>query len=623
MKKSFLLKCWILSFGVALLCSLITPAKAAVTLVPSSINLGEVHLTPGDSFTLSFSVAIECSSHNATHTCSITRDAPWITVPDHATCESTISGTATVNSALESGNYTGTIIVNCMEDGTANATVNLLVFREIGRKLILSPNKFNISFTKANLLPKTLFVKVANANPEDDRNFTWNAVPQVDWLSIEPSSGRGGRTVQLIVNPQKLSAGTHNGTVIFYSNLDNASATQGLPLEVTVEIYPPEELSVFPQNIFWTLEYGPGATLSVNATQDLHVYAGPSGYSISWDVPWLKVENESLNATTGPYSGIAEGILHLSVLPEYVPALGYGHHQGHIRVIDRESGFLRQVPVVLEIRPPGSQISWPLKPLSFSQLTPDYLFAQASVGKPLSFIGALSYQDQDLSQVQTFLLLEDSSNPQILWAYQPWCSDFSCVCQCLSADKQEECLEGLAWLFSQYQPPFSGFYPIEDRSNSVIFSWASCLAYSNGPIPEIVFGPQLIHKPGKFIFYTKVGPYYTASQTIQRMELKVFSPSGKWRITDIFQGVQYTHPVLLTLKYKDGIYQGSWYGEPLTFYPGDGKTYLFGFLMLKNGFVLEYQVTEISGNTLQGRWRYYSEDGVSLWSNFWGEKIEN
>ena len=609
-------------FVTIFLCVFISPVKATVTLVPSSVNLGEVHLPPGDTFTLSFSITIDCSSDNTTHTCSVASDAPWISLSGGDACESTISGTATVNSAMESGNYTGTITVNCVGDGTGTATVNLLVSREIGKKLTISPNNFTVSFTRANLLPKTVFVKVANANPDDNTNFTWNAVSQVDWLSVEPSSGVGASTVQLTIDPQKLTAGTHSGTVIFYSNLDQTSATEGLPLQVTVEIFPPEELTVFPQNVFWSVEYGSGVTVGANATKDLHIYAGPKGFSVSWDVPWLKVESEPLDTSNGPYSGRAEGILHLSVLPEYIPSLGYGHHQGYVRIIDRESGFLRQVPVTLEIRLPGAQISWPLKPVIFSQLTPDYLFAQGAVGKSLSFIGALSYKDQDLSGVQTYLLLEDSSNPEIVWAYQPWCADFQCVCQCLPSDKQEECLGALIWLFSQYHPPFPGFYPIEDRLNSVIFSWASCLAYSNGPIPEIDFGPHRINKPGKFIFYTKVGPYYTASKTIQRMELKVFSPSGKWRITDVFQGVRYTHQDLLNIEYQDGKYQGRWYGEPLTFYPGDGKTHLFGFLMRKNGFILEYQVTDISEGTLQGRWRYYSGDGVSSWSNFWGEQIE-
>ena len=578
-------------------------------LQPSYVEV-EATRTPGtDIDTYSLSIGIVCFGEPEEGvTCTAASDRSWLTLEEQGELGCGHSFTVTVDPGwdLEEGLYRGHIMVSC---GGLSQQVEVTLHIEdiIENQLIVSPTSFDLQVAKADLLPRSFTVTIKNANPEG-RYFSWRAESEDPWLKVEPPSGtassENGTLVTVIVDPSGLPAGSYNGTVRFFSDLDQTSATQGIPVTVNLTIKPWQTFEVFPGSLFWSFEKGEAGITGEAFSQRLHVYASPGGWSISTDVPWLTVSSLWPGAGQAP-----EGYFEVTPVLDFLKNLPYGRYEGTIRITDLEGKLLRAVPVVVEIRPEGAPVTLPVASPRFSQLSPDFVRVEAVETNRLTlYLPAASPPENKEECVALNGTWEEG--------------------HCHYQDKVYFVMRSpglwpgraFAW-----RPTEGRFVPIEERGVPV--AGADDLYVTLGPVGEITFGPvQLLGLSGEVFFEVKVGKNYTSARTLQRIELQVYTPEGAWVVTDYYQGTPYIHPDVLVFRRAGG---GAWRAcwelsgkctAPVMVTPGDGETFFYKLEFAAGGYWFEYVIERLTSLEMGGKWRFFDGDEWSPWEPFKGER---
>ena len=582
---------------------------------PSELSV-EITRVPGQEVEArKFQVSLSCLNPPEEVQCSLTTDQPWLQVGTSGEggdqegnalkCGQSFTLSVIPAPELPEGDYAGTVAVTC-NNIAQYLTVFLRLREEIANQLIISPSFLEVKVAKFQLLPKTFTVKVQNANPEG-KTFTWRAESEASWLKIIPSQGMAssavGETLSLKVDPRGLPAGGYEGTVRFFSDLDETSATEGINLTVKLEILPWQTFEVFPGSLFWSFEKTETGLTGTVFPQRLHIYAAPEGWSVSTDVSWITL------SSLWPGEGEApEGYLEISPVREVLENLPLGRHEGHVFVTDREGGLLRAVPVVVEIRPAGRPVTLPVAAPVFSQRAPDFVRVEAVETNRLHLRLPAATPPEDA---------EACSALEGRWENG----------RCHYRNRVYLVMEAphlwpgktFAW-----RPTEGRFIPIEE--NGVPVPEADDLYVTLGPVGEISFGPvQLLGLSGEVFWEVKVGPSYTRSHPLQFIELQVYTPQGDWRITDYYQGEAYLHPDLLSFWRSQTGWQACWKVSGLCttevlVTPGDGKTFFYKLEFRAGGYWFEYLLEKLSATEMEGRWRFFDGKNWSNWERFSGER---
>ncbi len=596
---------------------------------PTSVNVGTVRVLPNQAhapFTFSISVSggpVPAEGESATYVAST--DASWLTVsPANGSVPGTLVATVTVSETLMSGTYTGNVRVFSGLDPSYSGTVQVQVTveRVIGDLLVVSPTEVEVVVAAEGSARQTFPVQVENADPTRPF-FTWSAQPTVDWLRAPKDTGSGNETVSVTVDPQRLivngDEGTAEGQIIFRSNIHEEAAT----LTVRVRIVPSTELTVFPSRLFWSVEKFPDFGGLFFEPQTLQVFAGTSGWSASYDAPFLDIS--AMTSTGEPLlvlvSDDAYGRLEVTPDADLLENWDYGVYDGVITVSDRLSQFYRKIPVTVEIRRPGEPAGLPIPTPEFSQISPYYVLIETADAGLLDF---------------------DLHVPKDL-AYYPG------EAQCLSDGGQwldpdgvpgnldEYCsLNQRAYVLIALPEMFPGdIYALTPKvssglalafDNGVPTPGSDDYAYADGPVPSVPFGPfQPFGLYGRAIISMRVGATLAGATEVQRVQINIRTLDGTWRVTETYNGTTYVYDDadLLVLDRDAGRinYTGTWGTIPVTVTPGDGRTFLYRLAFSEGGVGYWYEILSLSGNELKGRWQLSSEGGSSGWETFQAQRL--
>jgi len=197
--------------------------------------------------------------------------------------------TATVSrSAKSPGTYTGTVSFTSIVGGSQNVSVSMTV-PEPAPALSVNPTSLDFGTTGVSL---TITVRNAGGGVLD-----WNASENIDWLSLNKTSGSLGggssESVTATVSRTGKSPGTYNGTISFTSN----GGSQNVSVSMTVP-QPDPALSVSPTS----LDFGTtGVSLTITVRNS---GGGTLNWNASESLDWL-----SLSKTSGSLGGgISENV---------------------------------------------------------------------------------------------------------------------------------------------------------------------------------------------------------------------------------------------------------------------------------------------------------------------------
>ncbi|MCX7822837.1 MAG: hypothetical protein N2260_05275 [Syntrophobacterales bacterium] len=597
--------------------------EEALVISPSSVSL-TLYMQPGStqSNVLTFSITGSRSQYTATS------DAPWLQIQQGGT--GTVPGILTAQIQLsfalfpEEGTYEGHIIVLNSLGNTARATVSIKIIHAIPDKLVVTPNAFTFSITRANLSKITRTVEIKNANYTRN-NFRWSAEVVDPWIRISPTSGEGSTNIQIIIDPALLIGGTqYTGTVKFRSNLptqrpEDAEAT----LTITVRVSQVNELTAFPSYLFWSVEQAEDGTISDLTPQILHVYAGGYGFSLNYNVSWIEIE--FLNPATGENGNSlatiqAEGIFRVTPQASILKSYGIGRHEGVITIVDRGSAFYREVPVIVEIRKPGDPISLPVSQPVFSQMAPGFITVDATDAHSLHM---LLHVDDNLAVY---------SNPEAcsavggIWldpfrgqAYSgvtglPYCSESEKVYVLLTAPQKQPNK------VYAYTPMVTERF-ILVYQNGLRVNDSTDPAFSVGPIPEASFGPMALSGlKGQMFISIRAGRDLNSTREIQEIQVNINTLEGTWIVSENYKGKSYTYGSDRLLKLTpnpDGFsYSGTWGVTPVTASIADGKSSLYKIEFVEKGITYEYVVTSLKASEMKGKWRFSYRGNSSSWESF-------
>ncbi len=619
----------------------VIPAFATLYVSPTEINL-KVEVPPGaDAKEYQYTISVT-SDDNATKY-SASADQGWMSI-DKPTGDIPGSFTLTItvsNSLLPNGGTTtGTVIVRSDTGGSATVTVNLTIVRIIADKLTVNPNEITLRFTRANLSPRTFTAYVSNANIDRNGGFKWSAEISASWLTVTPIEGTGASSVQVTVNPSLLIAGTYcnwpgsnektcdfdAGVITFRSNLPTSKAEDAVAtLKVNVIIEKPNELTVFPSYLFWTMELKEDGTLDDFAAQIIHVYSGAYGFSISYDVPWIKTEflnrlsNEDSNALSSTQS---EGIFQITPIKEILQSYGPGRYEGVITVWDRGTGFYREVPITVEIRRLGDPISLPVNPPRYIQMAPGFVMVNATDGHWLHMLLHVDdvsiYTTESECEANGGTWVDPFTGAQFSGYGAPYCTASEKVYVLLMAPQIQP---GKVYAITPTVPE-GVVLAYEDG----VLKTTSDPFYAVGPIPVSDFGPmQLAGLRGQLFVSVRVGSSLSSTREIQQVQVNINTLEGYWLVTETYQGQVYTYGsdklLHLWLKQDRLGYVGTWGSTPVIASLGDGKTFLYRIEFVENGIHYEYEVTSLNTSEIKGRWRFWYGGDYSQWEKFQATRL--
>jgi len=605
----------------------------AIVVSPTEINL-VVEVAPGaQTGTYKYSIGVAPSDPSETkYTASA--DQGWMSVkPATGDIPGAFDLTITVSSDLlpNGGDVTGTVTVTSNTGSSATVTVNLTIKRIIADKLTVNPSEITLRFTRANLARKTFTAEVRNANYERN-DFKWSAEVSASWLTVTPTSGEGATNVQVTVDPSALPAGSYcdtgdcehpAGKITFRSNLptskpEDAEAT----LIVKLVIQAPNELTVFPSYLFWSVERKEDGTIDDFTSQILHVYAGATGFSISYNVPWIKItflnpgvgENGNSLATSQ-----AEGIFYVQPIKEVLQTYGVGRYEGIITVVDRGTAFYREVPIIVEIRNPGDPISLPVSQPTFTQMAPGFIMVEATDAHSLHMLlhvddNLAVYQTQEACTAAGGTWLDPFRGEGSSGTGLPYCSASEKVYVLLSAPQKQPNK------VYAYTPVITDKYLLVYQNGARVNETIDPY-FSIGPIPEASFGPMtLAGLKGQMFISVRAGTDLNSTREMQEVQVNINTLEGSWIVSENYKGKTYTYGadrILKLAQNPDGMtYSGTWGPTPVTASIADGKTLLYKIEFMEGGIFYEYWVTSLSATEMKGKWRFSYKGDSSGWETF-------
>jgi hypothetical protein len=550
---------------------------------------------------------------------------PGRLTPENISNQPTFTGTVTFQSSLPS------------DEENILTTVDVTVtIQFIDYGLIVEPSIISVEFTRANLAPKEFVINVRNANP-NYQGFVWSAEAPDAGVTVIPDHGSSAGDTMIRIDPASLSLSppaeeTEDGaqqigrtgsyTVTFRSSLlpqdeDQGEVAATAQVTINVIVYDAQELTVSPSYLFFSVEALPApedgsitqpapepftGTVEVQpgfpmvpefVEQFLQISAGPRGWSASFDAPWLEVNalpgETDLDVFTDTTLSNEFPIGALRVKPLNSVLTQFGRYKSTIRIVDRASGFIREVPVIVEILRPGEESNVPVPPPEYIQNFPGFVLIEAADAHRVNL-------DLDLSTMEAnervYVLLEA---PNLI--------------------------PGITFAWTPYMPKV--LQPVSINGNPV--PGADQFFYSAGPIPEVpIKNLYLRGLAGRIMIRTQVGENLANSREMQRVQLNVSTPIGRWQITDRLAGESYTYDSEITHQIVaepvDG-YASTWGNTHVVVSYGDTRTHLYRIQFQQEGIGYIYDVISLTPNEMVGRWEFAGEGVGSGSQDFWGQRI--
>jgi hypothetical protein len=224
---------------------LITMVAPAMTVTPSSINLGGAAGLDVSAQTLTFSINTNRNAYAWTATPTTASGGSWLNLSASSGMVSGSNSTLSVNasrSQLAAGTYTGQIQLQTTVNGSV-LTQNIPV------KLNVDPNRLIVnatgvafsSFPSRAVLTRTLGV----ANTWGVTGVHWQAQSAQTWLTVTPG-GTTGAPLVLTANPTGLAAGQYTAQVVITSPDTGVSNQETVRVGLTVGSTDPAALLTLP-----------------------------------------------------------------------------------------------------------------------------------------------------------------------------------------------------------------------------------------------------------------------------------------------------------------------------------------------------------------------------------------
>ena len=398
--------------------------------------------------------------------------------------------------------------------------------------------------------------------------FNWQAVPDRDWIAIDPSTGTGPGAITVTVSTATLSPGNYRGAVVIYSDIGTSIA--GVQLEVAA--LTSAEFTVSPSYLLWSTQIAVGADIPSFSSEALVVSGGRTGWTVSFNVPWLTVSVGGAD-TNSLVSEQAENIV---VVQPVSSVLSVGVHQTYITITGDANGFYRKVPVYVDIRNPGDPVFIPSSLPEGIQSGAGFVMIEACDAHSLNI--NLSLAGMAVTDKAYVLLELPFDLPDRVYAFTPGRSP---VLQ------------------------------LAEKKSGIVVPNADDLFYSPGPVPRVpIYGLPLRGLSGLWI-KTMAGPTYAGAEVVQNVYVNISTLEGSWQVTETFNGAEYTDPPgqFLTIKVDGAGYRGTWGGTPVGVSYGDGESSLYRISLGENGYRFVYDVQSLSAFEMKGVWAWNGGQG--------------
>jgi hypothetical protein len=607
-------------------------AEEVYTVSPRQIDMGAfTGPPPADGHSRSFAVAVIAGPDNDPDTDNAffaQADVPWISVSSsRGTVPAALTVTVAAPSNLSDGDYTGNIRI--LSETDLDRSVSIPVFMTVNSRvwdeLTVSPTRLDLTVNKENPDEQAFPVTIMNANP-DLAGFSWSGYADVPWLGLSRNTGTGNTTITLTVDPKLLILTEDldgdglldggRGTVTFRSKLNDTQIDDPVTLTVTLSAVLPGELSISPEQLFWSVEKGDDALTIPWDPQYLQIFSGPAGWTASVDTHLVSLKSlDRVNvdgefkhepgfAGAGPYDTLL-----VTPVAEYLQTAVYGTHSGTITITDRSSGDSRQIPVVINIRRPGEPVI----------ANPHYSVIETS----------------DAGNLHLLLPIPDS------FAYYP--TQMSCRGaggnwidpDGVPGNLDEHCsLNERAYVLMKFPEMMPDTVYAWDRYgqfspafvNGVKIPGADYLTYADGPVSVIPVGPaQLLDYHGTMVVSVRLGATLDNARELQRIQINIRTLAGQWRVTESYFGIFYTYDranlLHLAQNPAQGGYAGTWGGIPVTVVPGDGAEVLHYLYFSYWGINYIYEIQTVSATRMTGRWRFTWMGGGIPWNRFTADRV--
>lgn len=211
----------------------------------------------------------------------------------------------------------------------------------------LSPASFTFSAVEGGSNPANQTLTITNTG---GGTLNWTASDNVDWLTLDPTSGTGNGSTALSVSIAGLTVGTYNATVTV-SDPEAGNTPQTVPVTLTIST-PPPTISLSPTSFTFNAVQG-GSNPATQVLNITNTGGGTMSWSVSDNAAWL---------SEAPTSGSGNGSTTLSV---NISGLAANTYNATITVTATGATNTPQtVPVTLVVAPKPVHIV--LNPTSFS-----------------------------------------------------------------------------------------------------------------------------------------------------------------------------------------------------------------------------------------------------------------
>ncbi|HZT28993.1 MAG TPA: hypothetical protein VFA33_03855 [Bryobacteraceae bacterium] len=324
---------------------------------------------------------ITLSSSGAPISYNVTNVPSWLTVtPTSGTTPTGLSVTANPTGLTQSTSGSFTIT----SSGAANTPLTINVTFNLLPALTLNPGSVSFNYQTGGQTPNPVPVTVGSTGS----TLTYSAVPSASWITVSPTSGSTGGSVNVGINPSQLPTGVSNptGTVNFTApNSVNSSTPKVLNVSVAVSTLPSIVVSTSPIQVSYQIG---GATptlspLQVTSSGTSFTFSSAASVTSPPGGTWLTV-NQSGSTTPG------------SITPVITPTgLTPGTYSGQLTVT--ASGVTnspQNIPVTLTVTgPPALQAPASLTFTYASPGTPPAaqnlsVTSSAGAAVPISFTAA-------------------------------------------------------------------------------------------------------------------------------------------------------------------------------------------------------------------------------------------
>ncbi len=417
----------------------------------------------------------------------------------------------------------------------------------------------------------------------------------VAWLEPESGSAVCNSAVPFNFDFNKLpiqSASSQTFTAQIKISCSNGFDDAEDTLNITLNVSNLDDylLSVSPENLLWSSKYqGDNSTYTFDE-KTIKISNSLKGWDYECNVQWLTITKGADDST-------------LTVKPSesFFADVKQGYYQTTITIKDKAFNISKVIPVTVEIRGEGDPLIIP------------------------------SYYDYDSDASNSFFL--ESCDAENLYLSFNIGSYFTVLPTSLLSNYKTfilldfpELNNGLVWSYTATSSAI--FQPISYYGVSV--ANADNLYYAKGELSSIPFGPFIINGlKDKMHIQVKVGETFATSQTVQDINMNIYTLEGDWVITDEYQGTIYQHPETFAIWHSGQSLIGCMYQNGVCFngldvdYGYGSPDILYQISFTYSGYTFEYLVESINSLKFSGKWRWCKDSYCSSYDHFTAVKNIN